>query len=267
MQTDDAIGYEREPEEHFEPLPAGLAASFYRLATTHLRDGLYYRSTLTEHRCHRILELGCGTGRISDYLTRSGFAVVGIDISPAMLQDSRNQRLAPVVQMDMCRLGFRSRFDAAIIAWNTLNLLGRKAAIRSCLEEVRTVLVPGGLLLLHLFVPDQNLIDHPGQRFFQFSLFDLPAGGRLVKETLRSYDPSAHSLSLEERYKLRFLPNGRANENYRQYHRLAAYPAADWLDLLHHSGFTVSTRHTSFDATPYRNNEQSTLLITASKTT
>ncbi|MDX9896077.1 MAG: methyltransferase domain-containing protein [Desulfofustis sp.] len=267
MQTEDATGYGREPEEQFQPLPAGLAASFYRLATTHLHDGLYYRRALTQHRCRRVLELGCGTGRISDYLARSGFAVVGIDISPAMLEDPHRQRLVPVAQMDMCRLGFQSRFDAAIIAWNTLNLLGHKEAIRSCLAEVRTVLVPGGLLLLHLFVPDQHLIDHPGQRFFQFALFDLPTGGRLIKETLRSYDPSAESLLLEERYKLRCLPNDRANENYRHYHHLAAYPAAAWLDLLHHSGFTVSTRHTSFDATPYRNNEQSTLLVTASKTT
>ncbi|BDD87580.1 class I SAM-dependent methyltransferase [Desulfofustis limnaeus] len=263
MQTDDATGNEREPVEHFEPLPAGLAATFYRLATPHQRDGLYYRRVLTEHRCHRVLELGCGTGRISDYLTRSGFAVVGIDISPAMLQDGRNQRLAPVAQMDMCRLGFHSRFDAAIIAWNTLNLLGRKAAIRSCLEEVRTVLAPGGLLLLHLFVPDQNLIDHPGQRFFQFSLFDLPAGGRLIKETLRSYDPSAHSLLLEERYKLRFLPNGRANENYRHDLHLAAFPADTWLSLLHTTGFTVHHRQASFEEQSTTHTQPSILLIIA----
>ena len=33
-----------------------------------------------------VLELGCGTGRISIALAEAGFRVVGVDISPAMLE-------------------------------------------------------------------------------------------------------------------------------------------------------------------------------------
>jgi SAM-dependent methyltransferase len=264
MNDDSPSGYDNEPEESFIPLPPERYCTFYHLEMGGEIDDLrFYREQLQHAGCRSVVELGCGTGRICDHLQTCGFSVTGIDNSRPMLAFARTTRRAQTVEMDMCRLGLRHRFDAAIIAWNTLNLLGSQQAIRRCLTEATAVLSPGGLLLLHLFVPDRQLTDHPGQPFFQYRLFDLPAGGKLVKETLRTYDHRTHLLHLEERYKLRLLPNGMANCNFRHSHRLAAFPATTWLQLLEQTGYTIETLHGDFTGRPYHHETHTTLLVTA----
>ncbi|MCB2217332.1 MAG: class I SAM-dependent methyltransferase [Desulfobulbaceae bacterium] len=267
MNKDTPSDYDGEPEETFTPLPTEQYSVFYHLEMGgEVDDFRFYREQLHRHDCRSVLELGCGTGRLSDYLQRCGFAVTGIDNSRPMLAFAHSARVAQTIEMDMCRLGLRCRFTAAIIAWNTLNLLGSRQLIRRCLEEVAAVLAPGGLLLLHLYVPDRQLTDHPGHRFFQYRLLDLPAGGKLVKETLRSYDQQTRLLHLEERYKLRLLPNGEPNCNYCRSCRLAAFPATTWGLLLEQAGYTVEALHGNFAATPYHPEEHTTLLVTARRT-
>lgn len=256
--------YGGEPEETFIPLPPEQYSVFYHLEMGGEVDDLrFYRDQLHRHGCRSILELGCGTGRICDSLQRCGFAVTGIDNSRPMLAFAHPARCARTIEMDMCRLGLRYRFAAAIIGWNTLNLLGGRQLIRRCLEEVAGVLAPGGLLLLHLFVPNRRLTDHPGNRFFQFRLLDLPGGGKLVKETLRRYDRQSRLLHLDERYKLRLLPDGKPNCNYSRSYRLAAFPATTWKLLLEQAGYTIETLHGDFAGQPYHPEEHTTLLVTA----
>lgn len=264
MSEDRSSGYDNEPEETFAPLSAERYCTFYHLEMGGEGDDLrFYREQLQHHGCRSVLELGCGTGRICNYLQACGFTLTGIDTSRPMLAYARTRRSAQTIEMDMRRLGLRRRFAAAIIGWNTLNLLADHRSIRRCLEETATVLLPGGLLLLHLFVPDRQLTDHPGQRFFQYRLLDLPAGGTLIKETLRTYDRQDHLLHLEERYKIRLQPNGEPASNFRGHHRLAAWPATAWQQLLNQTGYSVEALHGDFAGRPYRAEHHTTLLVTA----
>ena len=81
----------------------------------------------------QVLELCCGTGRVAIPLARAGIAVVGVDISAAMLNRFRQkieqepqpvrERLELVVQ-DIARLDLGSqRFELAILGFNSLLLL------------------------------------------------------------------------------------------------------------------------------------------------
>lgn len=68
----------------------------------------------------RILDLGCGYGRIAHELALSGAAVTGIDLVPAMIEQARSRaerdRLSIDYRVgDMGRLAGLSGFDAAIM--------------------------------------------------------------------------------------------------------------------------------------------------------
>ena len=109
----------------------------------------------------RVLELGCGTGRITVPVAKTGARVVGIDRSAPMLARGR-QRLrrakltnAAVLRGDIRHLPFRRRagFSLVMAPYGILQSLTREADLRATLTSVHDVLPRGGLFVIDL-VPD-----------------------------------------------------------------------------------------------------------------
>src|SRR3989441_12370760 len=66
--------------------------------------------------CRTILDVGTGTGRFAEYLIDSGFNVVGIDVSLAMMAKAREKKLRNLVQADAHHLPFEDKaFDGAVM--------------------------------------------------------------------------------------------------------------------------------------------------------
>lgn len=111
-----------------------------------------------------VLELGCGTGRVSLPLARAGVDLVGIDRSAAML--ARAARRARRLRQRMCRgrltlvrgdiraLPFRARtFSMVLAPYGVLQSLLVERDLVAALASVGQVLAPGGTFGLEL-VPD-----------------------------------------------------------------------------------------------------------------
>jgi SAM-dependent methyltransferase len=104
-----------------------------------------------------VLELGCGTGRISLPLARAGARVVGIDRSEAMLarahQRLRRARLRDrlrLVRGDIRYLPFASPFAMVMAPYGVLQSLLRERDLKATLAAVRDVLEPGGTFGIEL---------------------------------------------------------------------------------------------------------------------
>ena len=66
--------------------------------------------------CTTILDVGIGTGRFAEYLSNSGFDVVGIDVSLSMMAKAGEKGVRNLVQADAHYLPFRDRvFDGGIM--------------------------------------------------------------------------------------------------------------------------------------------------------
>jgi ubiquinone/menaquinone biosynthesis C-methylase UbiE len=267
MSSKEPTGYENEPDEIFTPLPAQLYPSLYHLEMSDfIDDGSFYFTKLQQHGCRNVLELGCGTGRIAEYLKRSGLYPVGIDISREMLNFAKTTRCAATAQMDVCQLGFCSCFDAVIIPYNTLNLLGSLEAIKQCLDETKTVLTGPRLLIAHLHTPSSAHLQNQHKRLFQFNLFDRPQGGKIVKESITCYLPETDSLTLEERYKIRLLsntPGSSSKINYTQTFHLKTYKPDKWSEIITKSGFSIISKDSSFNNHSTPEETRSKLIVTA----
>ncbi|MEN8198885.1 MAG: class I SAM-dependent methyltransferase [Thermodesulfobacteriota bacterium] len=255
----------KEPEEHFLPLSGQRYADFYALEM----DGFVSDIRFYRQHCDRgsnILELGCGTGRISCALAAAGHAVVGLDLSLSMLKKAalHQSRSLSWVCMDMTAMGFRGRFDHILIPYNSLNLLAQEAVIGQCLQQSHALLEPDGSLLLQVHIPDRQLLQLEDRRIFQFQVFPLPQkGGKLIKETLRSYKPESREILLEERYRFRPLPGNGERKDYRHHLRLAAFSLEQWLTLLRKNGFPNYSFYGDYDGRPFQESSDSLLLIQA----
>lgn len=87
-----------------------------------------------------ILELGCGTGRITRQLTRLGYAVTAVDESPEMLAHVRD---AETVNKRIEGLDLDRRFDLGLLASNLLSTepTQRRAFLETCRRHTDTVVV------------------------------------------------------------------------------------------------------------------------------
>jgi len=257
--------YADEPPLVFSPLSEEDYCRFYQLEMEdYSEDAGFYTSRLEKD--HSVLELGCGSGRLTRLLAQSCGDVTGVDISGEMIRLAR-RRPYPAIRYrteNMLEISFKRLFDVIVIPYNTLNLLGSAEAVRTCLRVCRNHLAAGGRLLLHLYHPDAKILESRGEKFFQFSIHDLPGGGRLIKESLKSYDGRQELLTLEERYRYRPLPSGSNNRDLRHFLTLFAPRLPRWQSLLQSSGFTSIRFYGDFDGSSFTA-DTTTLLVDAAR--
>jgi SAM-dependent methyltransferase len=97
----------------------------------------------------RVLDAGCGTGRVAIELSARGFSVVGVDADPGMLATARAKSPElPWIDADLVDLpeSVGADFDLALLAGNVMIFLqpGTEAAVVTGIGER---LAPGGLLI------------------------------------------------------------------------------------------------------------------------
>jgi SAM-dependent methyltransferase len=101
-----------------------------------------------------VLELACGTGRIAIRLAQHGVNVVGLDLSPEMLDVARRSsaRLENVrwIEGDMRSFELSQEFDLALIPGHAFQNLNTALDQSDCLDCIKNHLRPGSLLVLHL---------------------------------------------------------------------------------------------------------------------
>jgi SAM-dependent methyltransferase len=107
---------------------------------------------------HPVLELACGTGRVSIPIARAGVSVVGLDASPAMLERAREKsaELSNIrfVEGNMAAFSLPERFDLVIIPFRSFQHLLTVADQLACLRCIHEHLVPGGRLVINVFNPN-----------------------------------------------------------------------------------------------------------------
>lgn len=111
-----------------------------------------YHRLLSKHRCHRVLEIGCGSGNLASYFLDAGYDYIGMDCADEMLKIAR--RVAPAARFvgaDMRRFGFTRKFDAVVITGRSFTYMTANSDVLSALRSVHAALRPHGLLIFGNF--------------------------------------------------------------------------------------------------------------------
>lgn len=143
--------------------PAALRARLYSaLHAGNQGDVEFYLRACKGAR--KVLEYGCGSGRIALCLAERGHTVIGVDLDSALLQLARerqSQREAelghalPVefIEGDMTTFSKRG-CDRVLIPYSALWCLIGTQAKRKCLRKARASLTPGGQLVFDVYDAD-----------------------------------------------------------------------------------------------------------------
>lgn len=144
-------------------------------------------------RGRRVLELACGSGRITAPLAANGAEVVGVDISPTMLNRAEaalaeRGLAATLLQGDMREFELGRQFDAVVVAANSLLHLLTHADFAQAFSAMRRHLAPGGRLAFDVFVPSVRLLASSPEERHLVGTFEHPELGEVRIEETIAYD-------------------------------------------------------------------------------
>ncbi len=152
-----------------------VIAPFYDLDFQDREDDVLMYRELARRRgaaaAATVLELGCGTGRVAAPLAQSGLEVVGVDVSPAMLEIARERAGAlplTLVQGDMRTLELGRRFDLVLVPLGGLQHMRTATDVAAALQTVARHLADDGLAVVDVEAPHpddfapgaQPLVEH-----------------------------------------------------------------------------------------------------------
>lgn len=158
-------------------------------------DVAFYRM-LAGERGGPVLDLGCGTGRLTAPLVRDGHRVLGVDWSDAMLNRAQarmgriataGRRRALLVRADLRALPMRGRFGLAIAAFHTVQHLVDDAALVAFFTAVRRLLASDGWFAFDVFSPDPRWLSRPADEWYDRVVFRHP-----VTKKKMAYSASHH---------------------------------------------------------------------------
>ena len=246
-------------------LEAGSAAhyedpAYYTKTYKKRLDDVRYYVDLAAEAGGPVLEYGCGNGRITIPIARSGVDVTGVDLSAPMIADlKRRLRDEPaevrdritVRRGDMRTVRVGRRFPLVFCPFNALLHLYARQDVERFLARVREHLTPRGEFVFDVSIPQpEELARDPSRAYgtprFVYPKDDDPSGGVVVKYTERfDYDKVRQVLFVA----MEFTPaNGGDSWMTPLAHR-QFYPA-ELEALLHYNGFDTLITHGDFDASP-----------------
>ncbi len=121
-----------------------------------------------------VLDLACGTGRLSWLLAEKGYEVIGADLSSDMLAEAMaagEGRSVPIRPMFICQameeLDLYGTVQAVVCSMDGMNYL-EPEALEEAVRRVRLFLEPGGVFFFDVHTPEK-LRSLDGRTFFSES--------------------------------------------------------------------------------------------------
>ena len=115
----------------------------------------YITSLLHEYNITEglVAELGCGTGTITEGLATAGYDMIGIDVSPDMLEIANEKKIANgfssimYLQQDMCSFELFGTVNAIVCVCDSINYLSNTDQITTVFSLANNYLEAGGIFI------------------------------------------------------------------------------------------------------------------------
>jgi SAM-dependent methyltransferase len=239
-----------DPREHL--------ARFYDLAPDMPNDVPFYIRRLPSSDAH-VLELGCGTGRVTVPLAQHCAFVHGIDHSADMLRACRSTLEAAGVANadvelgDIADLRLDHSYDVIIAPYRVMQNLETDVEVRGLFSGIRRHLRPGGRCILNTFglqrtreeliarwsTPEESLD------------WEVEVEDGKVACYARRLGISIHPLVLRPELAYRVYRRGEMIEEVLHRFLMRCYYPDELVDMIQREGFRVTATYGGYDGAPY----------------
>ncbi len=236
----------------------GYVADLYDYYANSDFDIGFYKK-LCEGR-ENILELMCGTGRVSIPLIKEGYPLTCVDYSEDMLNVFRSKigesEKVKIICQDVCELDLEEQYDLIIIPSNSLSEIIDKEKRRQAIKNIYRHLKPNGLFFCSLYNPEYRLQIADGTIKY-LGKYNLENGRTMVVTYYNVYFSDIRIISGTQFYEI-YDPGNRLEEKRCLDIRFSIITKEELCKMVRSVGFSLKAMYGDYE--PYHYDEESTYM-------
>ncbi len=245
-------------------------ADYYDLTQRGVSGDLDFYMEMAKQAGGEILDLACGTGRVTIPLAEAGLSVTGLDLSVEMLRRAEKKAAERGVlekitflQGDMRQFELGKQFSLIMIPFRSfLHLLHIHEQMKA-LTAIRKHLAPGGKLVFNVFVPQITHLYEESEKMALRGIYPLENGEQVAMWDFTRYDHFQQLSEVTRTYE-RISEEGVVTEKVVGRFTLRYIFPAELHHLLRINGLKVVQRYGSFAKTTFDQNSSELIIVAES---
>ena len=211
-------------------------ANIYDAMNTNLDDLYFYKRWLPKNKDARILELCCGTGRLTLPIAKEGYDITGVDYTPSMLAQAK---------MKASEAGLEISFIEA----------DKNEDLFKVFSVVKNHLKDGGLFLFDCFNPNIQYIVEGEKEQKEIATYTTDDGREvLIKQTMR-YENKTQINRIEWHYFINGKFNSIQNLDMRMFFPQELDSYLEW------NGFHIIHKYGGFEEEAFNDNSAKQIFV------
>ncbi|MFK7926809.1 MAG: trans-aconitate 2-methyltransferase [Myxococcota bacterium] len=239
--------------------------SLYDLEYAHQVDDAAYYARMAAECGGAVLELGCGNGRVTLPIARTGTRVHGIDLAQSMLDDLEQklslepksvQQHVTWAQGDFCHFQVEDRYPLVMLPFNALHHCESHHDVLSMLACARAALTPGGRFAFDCYLPDPTLYARdPDARHDERDFIDPRTG-----QALRSWESGSYD-AMTQVHTVRYIYRDQAGEEFTIELFLRMFYPQELRALIDWAGFRVVHEASGYSGKPLQSTSLKLVMV------
>lgn len=165
--------------------------NIYDGMNTNMADLEFYKRWLPQNKNTHILELCCGTGRLTLPIAKDGYHICGVDYTTSMLKQAKLKAAESgldieFIEADIRTLDLPKKYDFIFIPFNSIHHMYKNEDLFKAFNSVKNHLKEGGLFLLDCFNPNIHFIVEAEKEHKEIAKYTTKDGRKvLIKQKMR----------------------------------------------------------------------------------
>jgi SAM-dependent methyltransferase len=235
-------------------------ANIYDGMNTNLADLQFYKKWLPKNMDARILELCCGTGRLTLPIAKDGYDISGVDNTSSMLEQAKVKASeeglkVTLIEADIRTLNLQEKYDLIFIPFNSIHHLYENKDLFKAFNVVKNHLKEGGLFLLDCFNPNIQFIVKGEKEQKEIATYTTKDGRDVLIKQVMRYENKTQINRIEWHYFINGAFNSIQNLDMRLFfpQELDSY--------LERNGFKIIHKFGSFEEDAFNDNSEKQIFV------